>query len=1014
MNVRSYLNVAIVVAIIVIGFVSVILLIENQSLSPEGQTAQVVSSTPEIIGYMGVDDDDTTGCLLQDQNTGKFVSKLPIYKIYNQNQYSNSKTKYNNCLDYFKLDTNDQLQLICYKINSEGQAVDYLGPVLKGPGTFTGKDFPNSDCASRYSQSRSDSDYDKWNFHSGIVKLIPTQEIIGYMGINEGESSSCSFSKSGGERPMNSSYPELEVPIYKINNQAQYFFSEKKLNGCINYVKLKTNDSIQVICDSASPNREESTMVLTGPGVFSPDNVPPHKCSKQATGTSITRRGLFTLDEVRVLASPIISNPPSNLTAKVAAFDKINLSWKDNSSNETNFQIERATETEKKGEFGPFGPIDILAPNKSSYADSGLTGNTSYAYRVRASLGATGYSDYSNTVSAKTLSPDPSNLTAKVILDRTKAGVELKWQDNSTNELGFTVQRKHGNGEWEKLPGATVYPFLDNFNTSPVDFPDESYRVYATFPDGSISGYSNEVSVNNCAKISGTGPRQFVFMKGKSIEKTPSDYFTSTVNPIVKQGFGTISPFKDYLSQFSFFVDLQNFDDSAFSTYVYGGKNYFGTDGFLDSTLGVFESSLKEESACADMVAQNSVHIFSFAENFRNLHLAWALPTLKMAFVSGERLNTAMHEVGHVIGDLRDEYKIADTPSTFWGGWESNPRNCSLVPFIDFRSSLDNRIYGGATAAGTGFEGCGYLKSKFGLNFYRPSQDGLMNENNPLKFNCISYGYIVAAIKGEPTTKANAQKYWPECLAKSDTIKEGLPELGNPPKIKTIQLQSQPNATSSLPSLMAAISSIWDSLSLPASALLSLEDSSKGIAAGSSTGASSEDALYLVISGSGFTKEANSVQLIDIKDKKKVYELLSISSADGKTISVKIPATVPMGTYNLKVGAFNSKWSNVLKITIAPLGKIVVNAPPSGGSYKLGSSVPISWNAKNVKSTKISVYKDGVSKLVINKGYIQKTPDGAVAWIIPKNFPLGNYKIRVADSAKPAIFAESGVFSIVK
>lgn len=83
---------------------------------------------------------------------------------------------------------------------------------------------------------------------------------------------------------------------------------------------------------------------------------------------------------------------PSNLVGVAFSATRIDLTWNDNSSDETDFSIERAING------GSFSVIFTTAPNATSYSDTGLdlTANY-YQYRVRAHNGG-GYSAYSNTI----------------------------------------------------------------------------------------------------------------------------------------------------------------------------------------------------------------------------------------------------------------------------------------------------------------------------------------------------------------------------------------------------------------------------------------------------------------------------------------------------------------------------------------------------------------------------------------------------------------------------------------
>jgi fibronectin type III domain protein len=88
---------------------------------------------------------------------------------------------------------------------------------------------------------------------------------------------------------------------------------------------------------------------------------------------------------------------PTNLTGNAVSSTQINLSWSDNSNNETVFKIERCTGNNCTN----FGEIAQVGANVTSYPNGGLTKNTWYRYRVRAS-NANGDSAYSNIITEKT------------------------------------------------------------------------------------------------------------------------------------------------------------------------------------------------------------------------------------------------------------------------------------------------------------------------------------------------------------------------------------------------------------------------------------------------------------------------------------------------------------------------------------------------------------------------------------------------------------------------------------
>ena len=89
---------------------------------------------------------------------------------------------------------------------------------------------------------------------------------------------------------------------------------------------------------------------------------------------------------------------PTNLAATAASSSQINLSWTDNSSNETGFSIESC----KGPTCTNFVQIATVGANVTTYSNTNLKANTTYRYRVRA-YNAAGNSGYSNIATATTL-----------------------------------------------------------------------------------------------------------------------------------------------------------------------------------------------------------------------------------------------------------------------------------------------------------------------------------------------------------------------------------------------------------------------------------------------------------------------------------------------------------------------------------------------------------------------------------------------------------------------------------
>lgn len=95
----------------------------------------------------------------------------------------------------------------------------------------------------------------------------------------------------------------------------------------------------------------------------------------------------------------IVPVTPSNLAGQVISITQINLSWTDNSTNETGFKIERKTGT------GTYAVIGTVNENIQAFSDTGLSSNTSYTYRVYAYNSAGNSPSYSNEVIITTVPP---------------------------------------------------------------------------------------------------------------------------------------------------------------------------------------------------------------------------------------------------------------------------------------------------------------------------------------------------------------------------------------------------------------------------------------------------------------------------------------------------------------------------------------------------------------------------------------------------------------------------------
>jgi fibronectin type III domain protein len=133
---------------------------------------------------------------------------------------------------------------------------------------------------------------------------------------------------------------------------------------------------------------------------------------------------------------------PSNLTAAMSGAN-VMLNWQDNSTNESQFYIERCQGAGCAGFIG-FG---ASGPNEPTWTDYNAAAGQSYSYRVRAWNLADGFSAYSNLATIVTPGGTPAppnapgNLAAQAL---STSQIRLTWVNNAANQDGVRIERCRG------------------------------------------------------------------------------------------------------------------------------------------------------------------------------------------------------------------------------------------------------------------------------------------------------------------------------------------------------------------------------------------------------------------------------------------------------------------------------------------------------------------------------------------------------------------------------------------
>ena len=152
-------------------------------------------------------------------------------------------------------------------------------------------------------------------------------------------------------------------------------------------------------------------------------------------GTFYYRVRTFTSEEestyTNTASVTLALNAPSSLTATPSGENTINVAYTDNSSHETEYSIERSSDS-----GSTWGQVGTVGANVTSYSDTTTVPGISYEYRARAGNGVT-FSAYSNTATAENTLNAPTSLTA---VEANETTINLSWTDNSANEDHYYVE----------------------------------------------------------------------------------------------------------------------------------------------------------------------------------------------------------------------------------------------------------------------------------------------------------------------------------------------------------------------------------------------------------------------------------------------------------------------------------------------------------------------------------------------------------------------------------------------
>ncbi|MBT0892722.1 multicopper oxidase domain-containing protein [Geobacter hydrogenophilus] len=256
------------------------------------------------------------------------------------------------------------------------------------------------------------------------------------------------------------------------------------------FVLQKTTDGTTWTTVGTSPSpldqlNTTGTRTLTDPASYNDNTVAEYRIMAQNT---VGYGAEFPSMTVSSASAPLIVGTipvaPTTLAAALQAGPRINLTWRDNATNESGFVIERSTNG------GAFVQV-ATAPARAStgtvtYVDTTAAPGTTYGYRV-AAANLAGQSAYSNTatVTIPALPGTPSILTTTAARQGgSNERVTVTWT-NVTGETGYTIQWSTNN--FSTIAGSgTAGANITTFTTGNIARQAWQFRVGASNAAGTV------------------------------------------------------------------------------------------------------------------------------------------------------------------------------------------------------------------------------------------------------------------------------------------------------------------------------------------------------------------------------------------------------------------------------------------------------------------------------------------------------------------------------------------------
>jgi hypothetical protein len=299
--------------------------------------------------------------------------------------------------------------------------------------------------------------------------------------------------------------------------------------------------------------------------------------------------GDFSQTTLYATANSITNLPaPANLVATPVSQTEIDLSWTAPAPGADQYQISRSP----TGADGSFTPLTTVAGNITTFANTGLSGNTAYYYQVTATKSGYNASGPSNTASATTFGPvgivfgaQPANGVAGTAISPSPT---IRVVDQSGTTYGgyngtVTFSIAPGTGNPAATLGGTVTQNISNgvssFGGAPLTISSVSNNYQLKAVAGSFSALSNSFNQTgslSVAVLSSPITATVPFTVQVTVKTNNGASTDTSYNGVVFAAFTTVGGVYPYGPTSAIAVNgVANFVnemiDTSGSNYTYGG-----------------------------------------------------------------------------------------------------------------------------------------------------------------------------------------------------------------------------------------------------------------------------------------------------------------------------------------------------------------------------------------------------------------------------------------------------------